>query len=298
MKAKLEQCSRERVPRALSDGFIRWELGPPVGWPLQYRVSGPDPDQVRAIAFKVADALGSDPGARNINYNSMDPSANGPDSGRPGPGPAPGCLSSEQLALSLNAVLSGVTGPPRCAAESTSSMCWSGATAAQRMSLATIRTLQGPATAHERAYGSAQPDRLLSITLRNTRSFGVGDRRPTVTVQADLAPRNSGGNCGPDRGAEDHSAECGVYRAGYDIGVGGTVEESNKAADIGHCRGAALMMIITLTVLMLQLQSFNADVVASAKCLLSIGPDVALLPRCSISDKPLGFVAFARGPLG
>ena len=49
------------------------ELGPPVGWPLQYRVSGPEPDQVRAIAFKVAQAIESAPGAQNVNYNWMEP---------------------------------------------------------------------------------------------------------------------------------------------------------------------------------------------------------------------------------
>ncbi|WP_320752367.1 efflux RND transporter permease subunit, partial [Enterobacter roggenkampii] len=34
------------------------ELGPPVGWPIKYRVSGPDYLQVRALANRLTDAIG------------------------------------------------------------------------------------------------------------------------------------------------------------------------------------------------------------------------------------------------
>ena len=75
--------------------------------------------------------------------------------------------------------------------------------------------------------------------------------------------------------------------SGYHIGVGGTVEESNKA-QTSVIAAAPLMVIITLTVLMLQLQSFNAMLlVLSVAPLGLIGVVAALL----ISDKPLGFVA-------
>ena len=40
------------------------ELGPPVGWPVQYRVSGPDIAQVREIAFKLAQVVASEPAGR------------------------------------------------------------------------------------------------------------------------------------------------------------------------------------------------------------------------------------------
>src|SRR6185312_9986553 len=58
VKAKLEQALATDFPSVVGRVYPL-ELGPPVGWPLQYRVSGPEPDQVRAIAFKVADLLGS-----------------------------------------------------------------------------------------------------------------------------------------------------------------------------------------------------------------------------------------------
>ena len=50
---------------------------------------GRSPDQVRAIAFKVAQILDDDPGARNVNYNWMEPARTVQHPGRPGPGAAP-----------------------------------------------------------------------------------------------------------------------------------------------------------------------------------------------------------------
>ena len=51
--SKLEKILSEEFPSAISR-VSPLELGPPVGWPVQYRVSGPDVDQVREIALKVA----------------------------------------------------------------------------------------------------------------------------------------------------------------------------------------------------------------------------------------------------
>jgi len=141
VKAKLEHALATEFPSIVGRVYPL-ELGPPVGWPLQYRMSGLEPDQVRAIAFKVAEEIGSTPGAENVNYNWMEPARTirirvDQDQAR-----LLG-LSSQQLALSLNAVVSGVT----------ATQVRSGiylvdvlvrASAEQRMSLSTIRTLQVP----------------------------------------------------------------------------------------------------------------------------------------------------------
>ena len=50
------------------------ELGPPVGWPLKYRVSGADPMKVREIAQNFASLLGKTPNARNITFDWNEPS--------------------------------------------------------------------------------------------------------------------------------------------------------------------------------------------------------------------------------
>ena len=50
------------------------ELGPPVGWPLKFRISGPDPTKVRELARSFASLLGKTPNARNINFDWNEPS--------------------------------------------------------------------------------------------------------------------------------------------------------------------------------------------------------------------------------
>ena len=60
VKARLEQALATEFPSVVGRVYPL-ELGPPVGWPLQYRVSGPEPGQVREIAFKVAQVMGARP---------------------------------------------------------------------------------------------------------------------------------------------------------------------------------------------------------------------------------------------
>ena len=50
------------------------EMGPPVGWPLQYRVSGHDLEQVRKIAYQVAEILGTESQVQDINFDWIEPS--------------------------------------------------------------------------------------------------------------------------------------------------------------------------------------------------------------------------------
>ena len=49
----------DKFPEIIARSFPL-ELGPPVGWPLQYRISGPDPQGVRDAAFRAAQVLASD----------------------------------------------------------------------------------------------------------------------------------------------------------------------------------------------------------------------------------------------
>ena len=141
VKSKLEQALATDFPNLVGRVYPL-ELGPPVGWPLQYRVSGPEPDQVRSIAFKVAQEIGSTPGTSNVNYNWMEPARTvrirvDQDQAR-----LLG-LSSQDLAQSLNTVVSGIT-----ATQMRSGIYLVGvqvrASGEQRMSLSTIRTLQVP----------------------------------------------------------------------------------------------------------------------------------------------------------
>jgi len=280
VKARLEHALATDFPSVVGRVYPL-ELGPPVGWPLQYRVSGPQPEQVRATAFKVAQVVGSASGAENVNYNWMEPARTirirvDQDQAR-----LLG-LSSQDLAQSLNAVVSGVT----------ATQVRSGiylvdvlvrASAEQRMSLSTIRTLQVPL-----ANGRTVP-------LSEIASIDYGqeypivwrrDRLPTVTVQADVTPGTQAAAVVQSLAPKIAELNAALP-SGYHIGVGGTVEESNKA-QTSVAAVLPLMLVLILTVLMIQLQAFSRlFLVLSVAPLGLIGVVAALF----LADKPMGFVA-------
>ena len=280
VRAKLEKALANEFPSLVARVYPL-ELGPPVGWPLQYRVSGPRPAEVRAIAFKVADLLGADPDATNVHYDWMEPARTvrirvDQDQAR-----LLG-LSSQDLAQSLNTVVSGVT-----ATELRSGIHLVDvvvrASAEQRMSLSTIRTLQVPLpngkTVPLGQIASVEYDHEYPIMWRR-------DRRPTVTVQADVVPGTQAATVvqavAPKIEALNESLPYG-----YRIEIGGTAEESEKA-QVSVAAVVPLMLVLMLTVLMIQLQAFSRlFLVLSVAPLGLIGVVAALL----VADKPLGFVA-------
>ncbi|MGB9494431.1 MAG: efflux RND transporter permease subunit, partial [Azonexus sp.] len=107
VQAKLEKVLAEQFPEVVAR-VSPLELGPPVGWPLQYRVTGPDKDEVRRIALELAQVMGSDTRARYINYDWMEParqlrvSVNQDQARQLG-------ISSAALAAVLNAKVTGST---------------------------------------------------------------------------------------------------------------------------------------------------------------------------------------------
>ncbi|HTZ80848.1 MAG TPA: efflux RND transporter permease subunit [Stellaceae bacterium] len=280
VKAKLEQALATEFPSVVGRVYPL-ELGPPVGWPLQYRVSGPEPDQVRAIAFKVAEDLGSTPGASNVNYNWMEPGRTvrirvDQDQAR-----LLG-LSSQELAQAVNRVVSGITATQMRSGIYLVDVLVR-ASDEQRMSLSTIRTLEVPLSNGRTVplsqiasvdYGQEYP-----IVWRR-------DRRPTVTVQADVVPGVQAATVVQTLAPKIAALNAGLP-SGYRIEVGGTVEESSKA-QASVAAVLPLMLVLTLTVLMIQLQGFSRlFLVLSVAPLGLIGVVAALL----LADKPLGFVA-------
>jgi multidrug efflux pump len=112
------------------------------------------------------------------------------------------------------------------------------------------------------------------------------DRVPTLTVQADTAPGLLPETV-VDGLAEGVAALADGLPVGYDIEVGGTVEESAESR-ASVMAVVPLMLFLMLTLLMFQLRSFALLVmVLSVVPLGLIGVVGALL----ISGRPLGFVA-------
>src|SRR5208337_4167979 len=68
LHAKLEKELAEQLPSVVAR-VSPLELGPPVGWPVQYRVSGPDIPQLRAVALKLSQVMGEDPNLRLVNFD-------------------------------------------------------------------------------------------------------------------------------------------------------------------------------------------------------------------------------------
>ena len=185
VQARLEKVLASEFPSVVGRVYPL-ELGPPVGWPLQYRVSGPEPDQVRDDrASSVAQVIGADPDARQRQLRLDRAGAHGAHPRRPGRG-APARPELAGISpQSLNAVddrrhrdpgarrhLSGRRGRPR--------------PAEQRMSLDDAAHPAGAAA--ERPDGAAEPDSRPSSTARSIRWSGGATGVPTLTVQADVVP--------------------------------------------------------------------------------------------------------------
>jgi multidrug efflux pump subunit AcrB len=280
VKARLEQALESEFPNVVGRVYPL-ELGPPVGWPLQYRVSGPDPEKVRGIALQAAQIVAADGTVQKVNYNWFEPARTvqirvDQDQAR-----LLG-LSSQELAQTLNAVVTGVT-VTQMRDDIYLVDVLTRASAEQRVSLATIRSLPVPLP-----NGKTVPlSQLASIEYGQELPFiWRRDRKPTLTVQADVAAGTQ-----PATVVEALAPKFADLNAslpdGYHVDIGGTVEESAKS-QASVIAVVPVMLLLMLTILMIQLQSFNRlFLVLSVAPLGVIGVVAALLA----SGKPLGFVA-------
>ncbi|CAO3358914.1 efflux RND transporter permease subunit [Azospirillum melinis] len=280
VKARLEQALEAEFPSVVGR-IYPLELGPPVGWPLQYRVSGPDPEKVRGIALQAARIMASDGTVLKVNYNWFEPARTvqirvDQDQAR-----LLG-LSSQGLAQTLNAVVTGVT-VTQMRDDIYLVDVLTRASAEQRVSLATIRSLPVPLP-----NGKTVPlSQLASIEYGQELPFiWRRDRKPTLTVQADVAAGAQPATV-VEALAPKFAELNASLPAGYHVDVGGTVEESAKS-QASVIAVVPVMLLLMLTILMIQLQSFNRlFLVLSVAPLGVIGVVAALLA----SGKPLGFVA-------
>lgn len=280
LRLKLEKILSDEFPSAVSRVYPL-ELGPPVGWPVQYRVSGPDVAQVRKIAFKLAQIIATNPKAEKVNFDWIEPARQvririDQDEAR-----LLG-LSSQALASVLNTVISG-SSVTQVRDDIYLVDVIARATDEQRVSLATLRTLQVPLaggrTVPLSQFATFEYEQEYPLIWRR-------DRVPTLTVQADIVagalPETVVSTLSPAV-----EALIKTIPASYHIVVGGTVEESKKS-QASVIAVVPIMLLIMLTVLMVQLQSFQRlFLVLSVAPLGLIGVVAALL----LSGRPLGFVA-------
>ena len=280
LHAKLEKALAEQLPSVVAR-ISPLELGPPVGWPVQYRVSGPDIAQVRAIALRLAEVMGANNNVKEVNFDWIEPSRKvriqvDQDQAR-----LLG-LSSQALAEVLNTVM---TGAPITQVRDNIYLInvVTRAQDEQRISLSTLRALQLPLP-----NGRTVPLSQVA-TFDFEQEFPLIWRRqraPTLTVQADVAAGAT-----PEAAVRSLAPAVEKLNAnlpgGYRIAAGGTVEESAQSQASVFAK-VPLMLFLMLLFLMAQLHSFSRlALVLSVVPMGLIGVVAALL----ISGRPLGFVA-------
>ena len=75
VRAKLEAALPDKFPSVVSRVYPL-ELGPPVGWPVQYRVSGPDANKVRELSFNLSQVMAENRSLRSINFDWIESGKN------------------------------------------------------------------------------------------------------------------------------------------------------------------------------------------------------------------------------
>jgi multidrug efflux pump subunit AcrB len=280
VKAQFEEYLRKTFPG--TDTYVKLlEVGPPVGRPVQYRVSGPDIARVRDFSQALAGIVRSNPDLGNVVFDWMEPARVVKVDVLQDKARQLG-VTSEDIATTLNSVLEGT--PITQVRDSIYLVNVTGrATAVERGSIDTLRDLQLTgqggqsvplgAVANLR-YEIEQPtiwrrSRIPTITLK----AGIVTNVQPKTIMDQLAPR-----------VAEFSKE---LPAGYSVAIGGSVEESAKS-QAPIVAVVPLMLFVMATVLMIQLQRFHRLFLVFAVAPLAvIGVVMAMLP----SGSPLGFVA-------
>lgn len=280
LRTKLEKFLAEEFPNAISR-VSALELGPPVGWPVQYRVSGPDASQVRDMGLKLAKIVAANRDTEKVNFDWFEPARQvrivvDQDQAR-----LLG-LSSQALASVLNTTISG--SPVTQVRDDIYLVdVIVRATDEQRVSLNTLGSLQVPIpggrTVPLSQFARFEYAQEYPLIWRR-------DRVPTLTVQADVVPTALPETVVTALAPKVQELAKTLPR-GYSIDVGGTVEESAQS-QASVVAVVPIMLLIMFTVLMVQLKSFQRlFLVLSVAPLGLIGVVGALL----LSGRPLGFVA-------
>lgn len=265
----------------LRASVLRLENGPPVGFPVQFRVSGTDITQIRDIANQVADIMRTTSGLVNVQLSWQEP--------------------SKVVHVDVNQAKARLLGINSVSVANVLNG------AMQELYVTEFRegneridlVARGPEL--ERTKLSRLPDLMIntqsgvSVPLSQiatiTSDFEEGviwrrNREPSIIVRANLQ-----GHLQAPVVSQQVEAKLTDIKASLPLGVsletGGAVEESAKGA-ASVAKGFPLFLIAVLTILMIQLQSFSRVFLVLLTAPLGlIGVALALL----VFDKPFGFVA-------
>ncbi|MCZ0732756.1 efflux RND transporter permease subunit [Phreatobacter sp. AB_2022a] len=280
LRAKLQDYLKKTFVG--TDAFVKLlDIGPPVGRPVQYRVSGPDVQTVRTLSLRLAGLIGANRHLGDIAYDWNEPARVVKVEVMQDLARQLG-VTSQDISAALSGVVRG-TSITQVRDDVYLIDVVSRAKADERGSIDTLQNLQLPG-----ANGQSVPLAAVA-TFRYELEQPVIWRRarqPTITVKAGII-----GDAQPDTVVKELERTVEAFRArlpaGYRVVVGGSVEASAESQE-PIAAVVPLMIFIMLTILMIQLQSFSRlFLVIAVAPLALIGVVAALLP----SGAPLGFVA-------
>jgi len=259
----------------------RLENGPPVGYPVQFRVTGEHIEEVRALARKVAAKVRENPHVVNVHLDWEEPSKVvylnvDQDRAR-----ALG-VSTAHLSRFLQSTLLGSTVSQYREDNELIEILLRG-TPHERTELALLPSLAVPT------------DNGQSVALSQIATLEYGfeegiiwhrNRLPNVTVRADIYGKEQ-----PATLVQQILPTLEPVRAqlpdGYLLDVGGTVEDSTRGQNSVKA-GVPLFIVVVLTLLMVQLRSFSRMAMVFLTAPLGlIGVTLFLL----VFNQPFGFVA-------
>lgn len=257
------------------------ELGPPVGKPVQYRISGPDIETLRDKARDLATVMSEDPRLQAITLDWNEPArvvrvvldqAKLRYLG----------LAQSDVADTLNTLFQGKTVTQMRDDLKLIDVLARG-TRDDRTTVEALRNLQ-----FNTAEGEPIPISAFATLEWTTEQPVISQRNrvPTITIKAAISTDDQ-----PDTIVRALTPRIDEFTAslpfGYNVEVGGTVESSaDSQAPIFAV--FPIMLLVMVTLVMIQMQSFRLTLVVFATAPLGvIGVVIALLA----SGAPLGFVA-------
>jgi multidrug efflux pump subunit AcrB len=282
------EALRKRLPALLAQDFgdVRGRAkiipsGPPVAYPVQFRVLGDDPAQVRAWADLAKGLLKANPNMRGVNDNwnetvrvqrlevdQLKARALG--------------VTSQAIAQSTRALLSGTVVGQYRESDRLLDVVWR-QPADERESVADLASAYVP-TSTGRAVQLAQIARL--VTAWEPGVLWREGRRYAVTVQGDVAEGFQGTTVTNQIWPELNKLRQQMP-PGYDITVAGAVAENSKG-QVSILAGVPIMLFLIFTLLMLQLHSFARAMLVFLTGPLGIAGVAAAL---ILFNRPFGFVA-------
>lgn len=280
LRSWLIERMREDFP-SLRGRVTRLENGPPVGYPVQFRVTGEHIDVVRGLARQVAAKVGENPHVANVHLDWQEPSKMvrlnvDQDRAR-----ALGVSTAELSGFLRRTFIGNRVSQFREDNELIEILLRG--TERERLELSMLPSLAIP----------TESGRSVPLSQVATLEYGFEEgviwhrnRLPTVTVRADVY-----GDEQPAALVRQIEPTLADIRAqlpsGYLLEVGGTVEDSERGQRSVNA-GLPLFVIVVMTLLMVQLKSFSRSAMVFLTAPLGIiGVALFLL----LFGQPFGFVA-------